>query len=140
MSRAAGGEAVRTFDPVMLGMGCIGVYDYAHDGTTFNDRLSHCYRLAAQAFYDVVELPKDAPVPFALVHGSWHGPQAPNRIDHAWVLLSNRRDTLIWEPITKAICRVSDFNSYTRARSHDIYDAVSARRNLMRHGHFGPWH
>lgn len=128
-------------DPVLAGMGVEDTFDYAGEGGEFMDRLSRCYELAAKAFYlrDIEERwDRDAhlPDPRLLVHGSWHGPGATERIDHAWVELSDGR---VWEPITAGIYTRSTFYNYTRAQSRIVYTEDRAKRLMLQHEHFGPW-
>jgi hypothetical protein len=124
-------------DYILVGMGVEAEFDYAEDPSPFDGRLGHCYRLAASAFiHSHDDRPAGYPEPITLVHGSWHGPGAPDRIDHAWVLLDDGR---VWEPITACIFDRERFYSYTRAEDTMHYQGVVALMNMLQHEHFGPW-
>ena len=126
------------------GMGVVGRLDYAREGSSFDERLTRCYELAVKAVFPYVgsaSLPKSLPVPVAVVHGSWHGPDAPRRIDHAWILLHHEEsgESFVWEPITSWICREEMFNDYTDAQIHYIYGPKQALRAMMSEQTYGPW-
>lgn len=129
--------------PVLLGMGVTGMFDYAGEGGQMEDRLTRCYELAAKAFFDLSSAAYwieegNLPTPVALVHGVWSSPATRDKpIPHAWVTLS---DGQVWEPITGALCDSAKFYAYTQGDQIMIYDSVQARRNMLRHQHFGPWH
>jgi hypothetical protein len=100
---------------------------------TFDERIKRCYELAAWAV-----LVGDAPTGSAVVHGSWHGPQAEQRIRHAWVVLPGA--TLIWEPIRALVYEVTDFKGYTRCWDERFYSAATLATFVKTHQNFGPWH
>lgn len=129
-------------DPVMLAMGAEWEFDYAGEPGPydFNERLTHCYRLAAQAITNPmdIEIPEGLPKPAALVHGTWSHPDTKDKpIPHAWVLLDDKR---VWEPITATICQRDDFMEYTQAVNDWIYSGWMVGQYLVRHRHWGPWH
>lgn len=126
---------------VVLGMGARDQFDYSGEGGTFEQRLGRCYELAAKGvihlrFTEEQRAKANVPKPVGLVHGSWHGPEAPARINHAWVLLE---DGCVWEPITETICYREMFYGYTRATDHEVYDLTQTACNMIGAQHFGPW-
>jgi hypothetical protein len=102
----------------------------------FWDRLSRCYELAAWAvlYGDLGD--------GSIVHGSWHGPGAPQRIGHAWVLLATDpgEPAQIWEPITAEVFDAETFYEWTNAEPERTYTAQAAARQMVKSGHFGRWH
>lgn len=133
------------YDEVCIGMGAERHFDYTLEGSTFKDRISRCYELAAKAFSGWAEYVNhlfatghapNLPAPVGLVHGTWHGPQAPRRIAHAWVLLEDGR---VWEPITAVLCERGLFDTYTSAEHTYLYDRTQATLHMARTRHFGPW-
>lgn len=117
------------------GMGVEELYDYAQTGEPFDDRLGNCYELAGKAAFEQ-EIPDGLPAPVAVLHGSWHGPDAPARINHAVVMLSDGR---FWEPITRSICEPERFLGYTRFQVNRGYSIRLARHYMLTTKHFGPW-
>lgn len=121
----------------------LGVVDYfgtenANDETavTFEDRAQRCYELAGYA----VAL-GDAPRGSFVVHGSWHGPEAEQRIGHAWVEFRGASgELLVWEPVTAAVYDGREFLKATRAWEERRYDAHTARVMIYSHHHYGRWH
>lgn len=130
------------FNPVFKEMGARAAFDYAKEGSTFNERLSHCYRLGAMAFTQwpehllLYDGSAPAPEPRLLVHGSWHGPEAPTRINHCWVVLSG---DWIWEPISALIYEPDQFYEYTKGHINNLYAGQEAINHMLSTGHFGPW-
>lgn len=143
------------FDVTAYGMGAHRQFDYAEqDSLRVSDRLGRCYELAAkgiQGWWMLREgglvsrellgtnsLPvSGSPAPTSLVHGTWHGPNAAERIAHAWLVLDDGR---VWEPVTSLICDPVLFEAYTRAVPTRTYTEKQARVHMLRSGHFGPWH
>lgn len=111
--------------------------DYAQSHDTIAERLGHCYMLAGMAMlWSTDSLKGYMPQPVALIHGSWHGPTAPRRIDHAIVLLDNGQ---VWEPVTAGIYDRAKFETYCQWERHQIYNAREANRLMLDSGNFGPW-
>lgn len=128
------------FNPVFKAMGVRAAFDYADEDSTFAERLGHCYRLGATAFMKWPEhliRNTHAAKPRLLVHGSWHGPEAPARIDHCWVVLDG---DWIWEPISALIYEPDQFYEYTRGQINALHTGPEALAHMMSTGHFGPWH
>ena len=128
--------------PVLMEMGAEWEFDYARDGRSFKDRLTHCYELAAKAFFDwheAMPTPEGLPEPMSLVHGTWSSPDTRDApIPHAWVLLDDYR---IWEPISEALFNAEKFYEYTQGKVDWIYHGEAlVHRNVNRSGHYGPWH
>lgn len=98
---------------------------------TFEQRLTRCYELAFSG------LMMGAPEGSFLVHGSMHGPDAPQRIGHAWLLLPGG---LIWEPITALVQDRDEWYAYARAREERTYSKLQAARASVTHGDYGRWH
>jgi hypothetical protein len=122
------------------GGGPIGVPDYLgterandEDMTTFDLRLKNCYMLAGWAVVFGT-----AGASARLVHGSWHGPKAPQRIGHAWVELERGR--LIWEPIHAAVFDAEALRRFARMWDERTYDYHTARRMVRENDNFGRWH
>lgn len=105
----------------------------AEPSLTFDQRRRRCYELAGYAV-----LFGSAPPSSLLVHGSWHGPGAAERIGHAWVLLPPRG--LVWEPIRARLYDRDDFYSWTSAWDERTYAVSVARSMVATRGHFGRWH
>lgn len=142
------------YDATCVGLGAERQFDYAQTDEPMyplGHRLGRCYELAAQAFsgWEMFEQHNSAltrlpdgsmtprlPAPKTLVHGTWQGPE-PVRIGHAWVVLEDGR---IWEPITALICDPVLFHAYSRDEAAWAYDATAVRVNLLKSGHYGPWH
>lgn len=128
-------------NPVLVEMGAETYFDYSGQGTTFRERLTHCYQYGALAF---MVMDESAPVtkkfglpePQLLVHGSWHGPEAPNRINHCWVVLSDGR---IWEPITAMIYDSDKFYEYTRGMINALHTRNDVHWHTTVTGHWGSW-
>lgn len=129
---------LQLLDPVFVAMGAEAAFDYTNEDTGLRARLGRCYELAAKAFIPSPGLgnPGGVPRPKRLVHGSWHGPDAPARIKHAWVILEDGR---IWEPITALICDPDKFSTYCRTEMTWIYSGEAVSRRLIKHRHYGPW-
>lgn len=137
------------FDDTCVGMGAYRQFDYTLRGDLGSDlspRLGNCYELAMQAFTGWERMQTRLfsrnemtlmPAPIGLVHGTWHGPHAPERIAHAWVMLDNGD---VWEPITGLICQTTLFHAYTNAEDVVIYNETTARIKMLRNQHYGPWH
>lgn len=108
--------------------------EHANDepSAEYEDRLKRCFELACYALVF-----GDAPAGSRLVHGSWHGPNAEQRIRHAWLELP---DGLIWEPIHAAIYRADQIREYARMWDERTYDKHTASRMTLDWGHYGPWH
>lgn len=98
----------------------------------YEQRLARCFELAGYAV-----LGGTAPGSSRLVHGSWKGPNARNRIPHAWVELPGN---LIWEPIRAMIYDADEFRTWTNAWDEHSYTVGQARILAMSHRHYGPWH
>lgn len=97
-----------------------------------DQRLRRCYELAAWCVaYG------SAPAGSTVVHGSWHGPGAPQRIGHAWVKLPMG---LVWEPIRGNVFLEHEFYRWTSAIDEREYAFNMLAARLMRHGDFGRWH
>ena len=128
-------------DPVRRAMGAQAEIDYANEGGLFRERLTRCYELASlgmvpwEGMAEHLES-EGLPTPDRLVHGSWHGPEAPKRIKHAWVMLDDGR---VWEPITSLIYDRDKFYSYTRAQDDRLYSRAGALRRMNESQHHGPW-
>lgn len=136
-------------DETCVEMGGAFQFDYTGLFTPLAERLTNCYEYAALAFFDyhftrqgldkVDEMERvNVPVPTTLVHGTYSSPETRGKpIAHAWVVLSNGQ---IWEPITSLICDAQKF--YEFCEPHDLvtYGETEVRVNMMRHGHYGPWH
>jgi hypothetical protein len=136
-------SSLAEFGPLLLEMGAEAKFDYANGPKVFNARLGNCYELAASAFigaepHSPFYRPEAAayPTPATLVHGSWHGPGAPSRIDHAWVLLDDDR---VWEPITATIYLRAPFYEIARCEHKQTYTSDETLSNMVRHEHYGPW-
>lgn len=99
---------------------------------TFEQRIKNCYHLAG---YAVVF--GEAGRSSRLVHGSWQGPTAEQRIGHAWVELPNG---LIWEPIFAAIFDGEELRRYARMWDERTYDYHVAKKMIQSSGHWGRWH
>jgi GNAT superfamily N-acetyltransferase len=99
--------------------------------TTFDERLTRCYELAASALF------AGAPEGSVLVHGSIHGYGAPRRIGHAWL---NLPDGTVWEPITAKVYDKDAWTAYARAREERVYTKDQAAKELIGSGHYGRWH
>lgn len=121
-------------------MGLVTYIDYATAGGVIGgsvrERLGHCYELAGKAMLFTDANADSMPMPAALIHGSWHGPDAARRIEHAIVLLDTGQ---IWEPVTAGIYDRAKFESYTRWHRHQIYTAAEARHHMYTTGHYGTW-
>jgi len=109
--------------------------EYASDepSKTYDQRLARCFELATYAVAFGA-----APAGSTLVHGSWHGPGAPERIPHAWVLLGKGR--FVWEPIRGRVYRRVEFDRWTDADYETEYSLGEVRRHIAASGHYGPWH
>ena len=127
-------------NPILLDMGAVRFYDYADDhGSTLSERLGRCYELSGRSMFPTHidrARTQGQPVPIGLIHGSMHGPDAPTRIKHAWLLLNSSE---IWEPASGLVYDGPTFKAYARAEVDSLFDAVEANRLLMKHEHFGPW-
>jgi hypothetical protein len=121
------------------GGGPVGIRDYL--GTdhmigeepmlTFEARLKNCYHIAGYALaFD------SAPESARLVHGSWHGPKAEERIGHAWL----EHGPLIWEPIYAAWFDGEALRRYARMWDEATYDKPTAKRMIGSWRHWGRWH
>lgn len=99
---------------------------------TFDERVRRCYEIAgyAIAFGSAGDSAR-------LVHGSWHGPNADQRIGHAWVELPNG---LLWEPIHAAIFDAEAMKAYARMWDERTYDKSTARKMIQSHQDYGRWH
>lgn len=99
---------------------------------TFDERIKRCYELAgfAVAFGEAGNQAR-------LVHGSWHGPKAEERISHAWVELPGG---FIWEPIHAAIFPGESLRKFARMWDERTYDYDTARRMIRMNNSYGPWH
>lgn len=95
-------------------------------------RLKRCYELAGCCV-----LSGKAPQGSSVVHGSWHGPGAPQRIGHAWVRLPLG---LIWEPIRGNVFLEREFYEWTRAWDEREYAFNALATMVMSHNDFGRWH
>lgn len=103
-----------------------------HEGTQYGERKSRCYELAGMAITT-----GDAPMSAQLVHGSWHGPEAPERIGHAWLTFGRE---VVWEPIHGMFYARAPWERYVRAWEERTYSAHTARTLLLANGHYGRWH
>lgn len=99
---------------------------------TFEERIKRCFELTCFAVVFGEAGPQSR-----LVHGSWHGPGAPERIRHAWVELPHG---LIWEPIHAAIFDGVALRRFARMWDERTYDYNTACRMTRDHDHYGPWH
>lgn len=108
--------------------------EYASDepSSTYEERRQRCFELATYA------VAFGAAAGSTLVHGSWHGPGAPERIPHAWVLLGKGR--FVWEPIRGRVYRRAEFDHWTDADYETEYALGEVRRHIAESGHYGPWH
>lgn len=122
-------------DPTITAMGAEARFDYADDEPSMSARLTRCYELAGKTFLNY-EPKSDSTNPMWLIHGTWHGPKAPERIPHAWVVLTDGR---IWEPITACIYHAETFMAYTRAEVVTGYTSRQARIKMVDTNHYGPW-
>lgn len=118
----------------------VGVLDFlgtvnanGEPSLTFAQRHQRCFELATFAVV-FGTAPRDA----QLVHDSWHGPGAPARIPHAWVLLA---DGSVWEPIrARLYADRAAWYHWTAARDEVAYAGPLAQRLTLQHQHYGPWH
>lgn len=137
-------------DNTCIGMGAQRQFDYTMRGDLGRDltpRLGHCYMLAMQAFTgwdeftsyapNRAEVQTSLPAPSLLVHGFWKHPAEDKGINHAWVVLEDGR---MWEPITGLICDRVLFTAFSDAKMEATYTGTQARRMMLRHQHYGPWH
>lgn len=85
-------------------------------------RQGDCYRLAGLRILDEHS--------WRLVHGIASG------VQHAWL----ERDGRVWEPVHDTELDVAEFASKYRAMKERDYDAIEAAKNIVRTGHWGPWH
>lgn len=99
---------------------------------TFDERRHRCFELAT---YAVVF--GTAPEGSLLVHGSWYGPGAIERIAHAWVELP---DGFIWEPITCNVYEKTSFEHWTQCWPERTYSKPVAQRLIHETGNYGSWH
>ena len=104
---------------------------------TYEERRGRCYELAGYA----IAFGEARFVPGArLVHGSWHGPGAKQRIGHAWLEIPTPAGPLFWEPITATLFDHEVFAKWSRAWDERTYDMVTARRLCLANKNFGRWH
>ncbi len=130
-------EKQRKSTEMAMAMGFQTRVDYAQSHDTIAERLGHCYMLAGMALlWSTDTLEGYMPQPVALIHGSWHGPTAPRRIDHAIVLLDNGQ---VWEPVTAGIYDRAKFETFCQWQRHQIYNVREANRLMLNSGNFGPW-
>lgn len=108
----------------------------AFDGLTqfwdFDSRRGRCFELTAHALA-FGSAPDDA----LLIHGSWHGPGAKQRIRHSILVLKGGR---VWEPTRARL--YSDFNEFAWWADWEIEHAYGKDRlmtMLAGSGHYGPW-
>ena len=95
-------------------------------------RIKRCYELAGYAV--AMDL---MPEGSSVVHGSWHGPGAPQRIGHAWVKLPQG---LVWEPIRGLVYLEREFYAWTSAWDEREYIAQVLKKMIITHNDFGRWH
>jgi hypothetical protein len=118
--------------------GLVGRVDYlgtedanGEPSRTWDERRRRCYELAGHALAFGT-----APLSAVLVHGSWHGPGARQRIGHAWLEHGERA----WEPVTAAWYPLREFLEATSARPEVKYGRGRVHRNIDETGHYGRWH
>lgn len=121
-----------------------GVQDYLgteranlEPSDTYDLRRGRCYELAGYAVAFGTTPPN-----VRLVHGSWHGPGAAQRIGHAWVELPDpeHRGLMIWEPIRGVIYPAGPWRAWTQAWDERTYTLPTVRRLLAKSGNYGRWH
>lgn len=135
--------------------GAVGLFQFGNDGpvgvvammgterandepsATYEERRGRCYELAG---YAVAFGQASVISGVKCVHGSWHGPNAEQRIGHAWVEVPTPAGLLIWEPINGVLFNADEFRKYTRAWDEVTYDLPTLRRALAAHGNYGRWH
>lgn len=115
-------------------MGFIRYHDFTNEGSGFNARLSRCYELVGKAVIEQIHAKSDEIR--LVVHGSWHGPDAPTRINHTWLVLA---DETVWEPVTAGVYDPDAFYDYTRGMIQELYTPEEASLMMVAYGHFGPW-
>jgi len=98
-----------------------------------DQRLKRCYELAGWTIMMNPSLPAGT----MLVHGSWHGPEAPERIGHAWLKIPG---DLVWEPIRGLVFLEHEFYRWTRAWDEREYNRRMSARMIFDHHDFGRWH
>jgi hypothetical protein len=123
-------------------MGAVDLLGTAHPdkhepAAEYEQRVTRCFELAGYAV-----LGGTAPGSSRLVHGSWKGPHAKNRIPHAWVELPEPGGStgLIWEPIRAMIYDADEFRAWANAWDERTYTVGQARILALSHRHYGPWH
>jgi hypothetical protein len=102
---------------------------------TFDDRITRCYEISNYAL-----LFGTAPSIARLIHGSIHGQDAPERIGHAWLVITTRVVDLVWEPITGLVHLKDEWYEFARARDEREYLKHVAARTTQMTGHYGRWH
>lgn len=109
----------------------------AADGptVTFDQRIKRCYELAAYALVF-----GSAPSIGSLIHGSIHGPDAAERIGHAWLVIPNPIADLVWEPITAKVHLKDEWYEFSRARDERQYLKHVAQRIIHLRQDYGRWH
>lgn len=95
---------------------------------SFEERLSRCYELAAR----FVQRDPNA----VLVHGSIQGFGNP-RIGHAWVELSDGRR---YDPVLDDYFDAAVHEAFFNVEEYERYSHDEVMKNLLGHGHWGPWH
>ena len=100
--------------------------------STYDDRRTRCFELAT---YAVVF--GSVPEGSLLVHGSWHGPGASERIAHAWVELPGG---FVWEPITCCVYEKASFEHWTACWPEMTYTKAQAQQMVHQSGTYGSWH
>lgn len=106
------------------------------DITPIPENLGNCYELSAEyAVYGDVDGPFPTyPEDHVLVHGTIQGFGNPP-IGHAWVETPEG----VWEPATAKVFPAWAFKALYNPTVHVKYKGIEAARNMVSHGHYGPW-
>lgn len=108
--------------------------------TCMDERLKRCYELAGWTLMMNPRLPNGS----TMIHGSWHGPNAPERIGHAWLKIpggdNNLKQNMVWEPIRGLFFLEPEFYEWTRAWDEREYTRRVTARMIFDHDDFGRWH
>lgn len=124
-------------EPERWEINLLGTHEVDGPTVNFDDRITRCYELAGYAVAF-----GNAPAGSVLVHGSWFGPGAKQRIGHAWVELRDEvsGEWLVWEPIRAKLYDRDEWYHYVQAWPERTYPLLAVRRLIGEHNHYGRWH